>query len=313
MTCVVIDGPQDEYDRWVNAFAEVAPDLTIRHLDDDLDDPADITFGLVWRPDGKKLAALPHLRALISQGAGVDGILSDPDVPRTVPLYRMGGTEIQDQMGDYVCWAALTLLRETWRWARGQATSTWEHITTTPKTAGQVTVGIMGLGQLGRASALRLHAVGFQAAGWGRRPTTLENVKTFHGPEGFDAFLADADIVVNLLPSTPETHHILNRERFARMKPGSGVINVGRGAELNESDLVAAIRSGHLSGAVLDVFAQEPLPASSPLWTCPGVTISPHLASNASHSVRARHILAIINDVLAGREPPLRVDTSKGY
>ncbi|GAJ28923.1 2-hydroxyacid dehydrogenase [Acidomonas methanolica] len=314
MTSIVINGANAaELAAWRKEFAACAPDWDVLDWNDPALDPAKPDFAFVYRPEGKRLAAMPNLRAVISQAAGVDHILDDPDFPRSLPVYRMGGEEVSGQMGDYVCWAAFTLLRKTWRWARLQQRHEWHTDALDRRMASEVTVGVMGLGQLGLATLERLKGAGFRVAGWARSAHVIDGVATFHGADGLAPFLRGLDFVVSLLPATPETDDLLNARMLALLRPGGGVINAGRGNQVNEADLIAALRSGALSGAVLDVFAEEPLPPDSPLWDCPGIIISPHSASDASYRARAQRAVEIIRDLLAGREAPLKVDPAQGY
>ncbi|AQS87524.1 D-isomer specific 2-hydroxyacid dehydrogenase [Neoasaia chiangmaiensis NBRC 101099] len=302
-----------ERSQWIDAFHAADPTLTIIDWDDPSVPPETVDYAFAWQPEGRRIAAMPNLRAVISPAAGLDHILRDPAFPRDMPLYRMGTQETVDQMGDYVCWAALTLVRDAWRWAEAQARQEWSPWLNQTRTAATTTVGVMGLGELGRATALRLKALGFQVCGWARSAHHIDGVDTFAGDDAFIPFLNRTDILVSLLPATSQTAGILGKKTFAHLRPQASIISVGRGSQLIAQDLVDAINSNVLRGAVLDVVPQEPLPQDSPLWTCRGVTISPHMASEASYRDRAAYAVSVIHQIEAGKQPALRYDPAKGY
>jgi len=310
-TIVVKSGGALGLAAWREAFAEIAPEHTLVSWDADVSTEA-VDFALVWEPEPGRLAAFPNLRAVISTGAGVDHILRDPDWPRSVPLYRMGGQETEDQMADYVLWGCLGLLHGAWRWQAAKAARTWMN--PRPRRApSDVCVGIMGLGQLGMATARKLMTAGFPVAAWSRTSHDVPGLTCFSGEADRAAFLAQTDILVCLLPATEQTRGILNMVTFRGLRPGASVINVGRGAHLVEADLLAALNDHTLDACLLDVFTTEPLPETSSLWTHPRIMVTPHVAAEASYQARARHAVDVINAVLAGREGKLRYVPERGY
>ena len=230
-------------------------------------------------------ARLPRLRLLASIGAGVEHLLRDPDLPPDLPV-----TRIVDP---------------------AQARREWRMPVQRPASAYRV--GIMGLGAMGAEVARTLAAHGFDVHGWARRPAALDGVTTWAGPEAMRPFLAGLDMVVSLLPLTPETRSLFNADWFAALKPGAVFVNCGRGEQLVVSALVEALRSGQLRGAVLDVFEHEPLPADDPLWTEPGVVITPHMASSASAEVIVGQIVENTARALARRALLHAVDRLRGY
>jgi glyoxylate/hydroxypyruvate reductase A len=297
---------------WQRHFAAAAPHLDVRWWDDPAVDPAAVTYVLVWDPEPGRLKAFANLKAIFGSGAGVDFITADPDLPRHVPLVRMATPGAAQRMGEYVTWAVLSLIKEARRMAIAQAERRWDFFEPEP-TAPGVTVGIMGLGHMGAMAARMLRGIGFPVRAWSRTRKDAPGVTSFAGAAELDAFLGGSDIVVCLLPATEETRGILAAPLFARMKDGAGLVNVGRGSQQKLDDIIAALDSGKLSGAVLDVFEKEPLPAESPAWPHPKITVTSHVASLPPRSERAVHVAAQIAAFERG-EPLANVyDHARGY
>ncbi len=273
--------------------------------------PDEIDYAVVWKPPPGGLARFPELRAVFSIGAGVDHILCDPQLPE-VPVIRLAGPALVQRMREYVALHVLRCHRHQRELDLAQQAGEWCQRITPP--AGERTVGVMGLGELGRVAAGTLVSLGFRVLGWSRTPRRVENVECFHGDAQWPAFLARSEILVCLLPLTPRTENILNRTTFEQLPRGTRVINAGRGEHLDEADLLAALDSGQLAGAVLDVFRTEPLPAEHPFWSHPGITVTPHLASLVDPDTGCRLLADNIRRFLAG-DPlsELRVDRRRGY
>ena len=297
---------------WCELLGELRPGLVARPFDAPDARPEEARYVLTWAPPPGWLAGLPNLRAIFSLGAGVDHITADPSWPRHVPLVRMGGEEPGQRMGEYIAWSCLTLLRNGRDFARAQAERRWDY-KVGEDTARDLTVGIMGMGALGAAAVPMLRGLGYRVAGWSRSRKAVEGAESFAGAEELDAFLGRVDVLVCLLPSTPETTGIVNKDLLARLRPGAGFVNAARGAHAVVPDLVAALDSGQLSGAVLDVFDPEPLPAESPLWSHPKVTVTPHVASVARRRERARYVAEAIAGFEAGGPLPNLYDPVRGY
>lgn len=298
------DGP------WIDLFADLMPELDVR-AHPDIGDPAEIDYAYVFRPPAGLLASLPNLKGIFSVGAGVDHILADPDVPAGVPISRVVDPDMAMRMTEFCVFAVLYYHR---RWPEIAAITqrrAWE-VPLTPA-ARDRRVGVMGLGELGGASARALTTLGFDVAGWARTPKALDGVTVYAGAEGFAPFLARSEILLNLLPLTAETTGILNARTFAGLPRGAKIINVARGGHLAEGDLIPALDSGQLDGAFLDVFAAEPLPDDHPFWTHPKVTISPHLASIADRKVRAGLVVDGIRRLERGERPLHCIDPARGY
>jgi glyoxylate/hydroxypyruvate reductase A len=312
MILLVNSGGEAAVADWRARFNEVAPHLDVRWIDDPTVRPEDVPYVFVWSPRPGFLASLPNLRLIVSSGAGVDHITTDPTWPRHVGIVRMGGDETAQRMGEYVCLAALAVLRGLPRIIAAQRVPRWDHFDA-PRTATESRAGIMGMGNLGIRAAEMLRALGYQVAGWSRSRKHVPGVECFAGPDELPAFLARTDLLVNLLPDTPETKNAICTETLARLPQGAGVVNAGRGPQLDIPALIAALDTGHLSGAVLDVFNTEPLPTDDPAWTHPKIIVTPHLASLASRPARVRYVVDAIAAFERGDTPPNLYDPARGY
>lgn len=300
----------DRYDAWRDALHAAVPDLEFRPWEEP-GDPADIEFALVWLPPQGALRQFPNLKAILNLGAGVDALLKDPTLPDGVPVVRMVDDDLATCMAEYVLLHVLRYHREQPALDAQQRAHDWRMIAS--PAAMHRRVGILGLGAMGGEAARLLVGAGFDVAGWSRRPKDLPSVQSFHGEDGRAAFLARSEILVCLLPLTPETEGILDRDLFQALPAGAYLINAGRGGHQVESDILAALDSGQLAGATLDVFREEPLPAASPFWDHPKVTVTPHNASITNPQSAVRHVCESIRRVRAGE--PLRnvVDPDLGY
>lgn len=312
VTMLVKSGGEKAVADWQECFRRVDPRITVRWWADESVPPEAVDYVVVWEPEPGWLAGLPNLKVVFSSAAGVDHITGDPAWPRHIPLVRMGGEATAQRMGEYILWACLSLLRDARHFALGQERRAWHH-RETRHYATDRTVGIMGLGNLGSHAARMLQAVGFPVRGWARSRKEIPGVRSFAGPEELPEFLSGTDILVCLLPSTKETEGLIDAKLLARLPAGAELVNAGRGSHLRMPDLLAALEAGHLAGAVLDVFEEEPLPAESPLWAHPGILITPHIASMASRPERARYLAGAIADFEAGRPLPNLYDPVRGY
>lgn len=303
----------DRAEPWVDGFHAEMPELTLRMFEDldPANPPTDIDYAFCWRPPPGVLAGLPGLRAIFSAGAGVDQLLEDATFPRSVPLVRVVDPEMTQRMTEFAVLCVLAEHRELRLAHRQQQQGVWQD--TDPPPAWERRVGVMGLGQLGAAAAQAIAALGFPVAGWARGPKTIEGVEVFHGRDGLDGFLARTDILVNLLPLTPETEDIIDAGLLARLPRGARVVNLARGRHVVEDDLLAALNDGHIGGATLDVFRTEPLPEGHPFWSHPAVTVSPHIASVTRRITRVRLVVENIRRMEAGQPPTNRVDVARGY
>lgn len=309
---LVKSGGEAAMPEWQRHFAECAPALEVRWWDDPGVDPAAVRYVLVWDPEAGRLAQYPNLRVIFGTGAGVDFITADPDLPKHLPLARMATPGAAQRMGEFVTWAALSLLKDARRIAANQAQSRWDYFEP-EHTAPERPVGIMGMGHMGSRAAAMLRGIGFPVLGWSRTRKDIAGVESFAGPAEFDAFLARCAILVCLLPATAETRGILARPLLDRLPRGAGLINVGRGSHQRIADILAALDDGQLGAAVLDVFETEPLPPDHPAWTHPKLIVTPHLASLPSRRERAQHVARGIAMHERGETLPNLYDHARGY
>lgn len=303
--------PGGDADVWRRALAPHLPALDLRSWPDDIGNPAEIEVVLAWKPPPGELANYPNLKAVLSLGAGVDHIVGDPGLPAGVAIGRLVDPGLVRDMVHYVAHWALTFHRGFHQLAERQTARTWKKFLYPP--AADRRIGIMGLGELGAAAARQLAGMGFDVAGWTRTPKALDGIASFHGEDGLLPFLQRSEIVVALLPHTPETEDLLDASAFAAMPAGAFLINAGRGAVVVDADLVAALASGQIAAAALDVFRREPLPDDHPFWDCPNVFITCHSASLTTAAGGAPFIAEDIRRVLAGQPPLHPVDPARAY
>lgn len=311
MRLIINSGGPQAIDAWRAQFHTFAPGLDVVGWHEDVD-PASVDYALVWAPDAGRLATFPNLKLIISAGAGVDHILADPHLPRHLPIARMVTARTQTEMAEFVLTSALMLTRDIKRVVDNQARRHWELFDSL-RVAADVRVGIMGLGHLGVAAAQLLSRVGFQVSGWSRGASKLEGLPSYAGQEQFGEFLGNTDLLVCLLPATEATKGILNTTTMSQLPRGASLINAGRGAHMVEKDVIAALDSGQLHQAVLDVFEAEPLPVESPLWSHPGIIITPHCAAIPDRKERARHTSWLIAANERGEALPNIFDPGRGY
>jgi glyoxylate/hydroxypyruvate reductase A len=313
MTLLLVkSGGEAAFPEWQAFFATYAPGLTVRWWEDPSVDPATVDYIVVWEPQPGRIAQMRNLKVIFSSAAGVDHIVRDPDLPRHLPIVRMATTENAQTMGEYVCLAALSILRDHQRMMELQATRGWVEFEAS-RTALDTRVGVLGLGHLGTASARMLRGLGFQVHGWSRGRKIVEGVKSYAGDAELDSFLAHTDILVGLLPDTPETRGLIDARRIACMPRGAGIINAGRGTLIVIPDLVAALDSGHLDSAVLDVFETEPPELDHPAWTHPRITVTSHIAGYATRRDRAATVARNIAAFERGEPLPNVYDPERGY
>jgi glyoxylate/hydroxypyruvate reductase A len=267
------------------AFARSVPQLKAVLADGPLARNAQIAA--CWFPLPGSLAALPNLQIIHSVAAGIDHLEHDPSCP-DLPVCRVVDPGHRQGMTEYVRWAVIHYHRGFDQVLAQQRQLHWER--PLQRAAGQFKVGVMGLGSLGSAIAQDLVGAGYDVRGWARRRKDLNGVQSFAGAEQLNPFLDGVELLINLLPLTSQTRGILGHATFDHLANGAALVNCGRGGHLNIDDLEQALHTGKLRGALLDVFEQEPLPADHRLWTMPGVTITPHMASAASHDCIAEQV-----------------------
>ena len=301
--------------RWKRRFDEVCGDRRVWLLAEGNGDPADVHYAAVWKPAPGELAAFPNLRVIFNLGAGVDALMADTSLPK-VPLVRVAVGDLTHRMTEYVVLHVLMHHRQELYLRASQREKRWQPKFQWPASA--ISVGIMGLGTLGSDAADALRRLGFRVAGWSNSPKAIAGIECFHGKGGLDAFLQRTDILVCLLPLTPDTRHILNRDLFARLNRTGPmgapvVINAGRGGLQNEADILACLDDGTLGAASLDVYAKEPLPPDSPFWTHPKVVLTPHNAADTDPDEISRYVARQIARFEAGGALENVVDPARGY
>ena len=302
-------------ERWKSRFVEVCKDRRVLLLPDAAFDPAEVHYAAVWKPAQGELAAFPNLRVIFNLGAGVDALMADSSLPN-VPLVRVAVADLTDRMAEYVVLHVLMHHRQEIYLRESQRVKRWAPKFQWPASA--ISVGIMGLGTLGSNAAEVLARIGFRVSGWSRSPKQVDGIECFHGKGQLDTFLNRTDILVCLLPLTPDTRHILNRALFAKLNRnnplgGPVLINAGRGGLQNEADILACLDDGTLGAASLDVFADEPLPADSPFWEHPKILLTPHNAADTDPDEISKYVARQIERFEAGARLENAVDPARGY
>lgn len=266
---------------WAQKFQAAAPQRKVHIYPEGITDPS-INYAIVWKQPEGALAGLPNLKVIFSLGAGVDHVFRDAKVPN-VPVVRVVSNDLTNRMSEYIIWQVLDHHRMGMKYRGQQHSKTWAEDRAQPA-AKDITVGMLGLGVLGKDAALKLKMIGFNVTGWSRSAHHIDGVQTFSGETSLPDFLAQVDILVCLLPLTPATANIIANpliNLMAKRGPLGApvIINAGRGGLQNEADLLEALDDGRLLALSLDVFQQEPQHASSPFWTHPNVTLTPHCAA----------------------------------
>lgn len=295
--------------QWAEVFRAHRPALDFR-IWPDIGDPNAVRFLAAWEPPDDLAARFPQLQVLFSSGAGVDQF-DFAALPPDLPVVRMVEPGIVQGMVEYVTHAVLDLHRDRPAYRRQQARAEWRPLPVHP--AGERRVGVLGLGSLGQAVLAQLAGLGFDCAGWSRSRHAVDGVRCYAGAGELGDFLARTDILVCLLPLTDATRGFLNAALLAQLPHGAGLVHVGRGPQLVDADLLAAIESGQLSEAVLDVTNPEPLPPVHALWRHPRVQVTPHIASVTQPLTAARVVLDNLRRFEAGEPMVGLVDRRRGY
>jgi glyoxylate/hydroxypyruvate reductase A len=296
--------------RWRPLLARLMPEHEIRFWPE-LSDPAAIEYALVWQPEPGVLGRLPNLKLIVGLGAGVDHLLRDPELPRHIPIMRLVDPYMTDAMSEFAVLQVLRLHRQDLDYLAQQRAREWRELE--QKNAAERPVGILGFGTLGQDAGKKLKALGFPVAGWSRSAKAAKGFATHAGAAGLDALVAGSEILVCLLPLTAATEGILNKALFARLPRGAGLVNAGRGGHLVEEDLIPALDAGQLSGAVLDVAREEPLPPDHPFWRHPRIIVTPHIAAETHPPTAAAIIGEAIRRFETGLTVTNLVDWARGY
>lgn len=301
--------PWENAAEWRRRIAEALPEAELK-VWPELGDRRAIDFAFVWKPPPGALADLPNLKGVCALGAGVDDLLRQPDLP-AAPIARLVDPLMAERMAEYVVGQALRHHLRADDYAAQQRAGVWRRLPY--KDASQRTVAVLGLGALGARAAERLAAQGFRVVGWSRSARRLAGIDCRHGADGLAALLPETEILVCLLPLTEATRGMLNARLFQRLPDGAALINVARGAHLVEADLLAALESGKLAGATLDVFAEEPPPEAHPFWRHPKILMTPHVSSLSEPRTAAPILAAQYRRAMRGEALRDLVDRAAGY
>ena len=313
---LVVNGTGDNWgpESWQRRFTERLPSHRVA-TDTAASEPGAFRYAAVWKPTPGLLAGYPNLEVIFNLGAGVDALLQDATLP-AVPLVRVVAQDLTKRMTEYVVLHCLMYHRRQRMLDDAQARGAWEA--RDQWAASAMRVGIMGMGELGQDAAEVLARIGFDVAGWSRTRKHVEGIPSYAGEAELSAFLARTDILVALMPLTPDTNGMLNRKLFKGLarngRLGAPVlINAGRGGLQNESDILSCLDDGTLGGATLDVFHAEPLPPESPFWRHPKVTVTPHNAADSDAEAISDYIAVQIKRYEAGEPLENVVDRERGY
>jgi len=295
---------------WARDFAQALPQAeTVVWQEGQLLPPCD--YAVLWAPSPALLDQLAHVKAIFLMGAGVDAILKFGDALPDVPVIRLGDAGMGEQMAEYVAYAVLRYFRRFDEYEQQARQGVWNPLG--PRRKEEFTVGVLGLGKLGIPVAQALRQLGFPVRGWSRTTKDLPGVESYAGMESLDDFLQGTRVLVCMLPLTSETNNLLDRARLSKLPEGAYLVNVARGAQVAEPDLLALIRTKHIAGATLDVFRNEPLPAPHPFWGEPRITITPHISALTVREEAVRQIAHKITLLEQGEHVADVVDRNRGY
>jgi len=295
---------------WRKALLSLMPDLDVRIYPDD-DHREEVDFALVWHPPLGVFKHYPNLKAIASTGAGVDHILKDPSIKEDTIITRVVDDTLTRDMSLYLIAQVMNHVRGIAEYRLRQQVQMWQPENYLSEA--KIRIGIMGMGILGTAAAIKFKCLGLRVHGWARNPKNIDDIKVYAGNNEYNEFLNNTDILICLLPLTPGTTNILNRQTFNQLPKEAFLINVARGEHLVDQDLVDAINANHLSGACLDVFREEPLPKEHVFWQHKKINITPHVASITSPEHVAPQILDNYQRLCNGEELTNVVSLTKGY
>ncbi|NPD69220.1 glyoxylate/hydroxypyruvate reductase A [Lichenicola cladoniae] len=301
MSVLLVTGEAETSGAWMHTIAAALPEERVVQPGPGLD-RAGVTVAIVAAPPAGSLQDLPNLAFIQSLRAGVDGLMADPTVPAHVPVARLVDPALTAMMVESVLLHVLSLHRQMPAYRAFQAAGAWQFLAQKP--AAERQVGVLGLGVLGQAACTALAGLGFVVSGWSRSPRQVAGIRCLHGDGGLEAVLASSEILVNLLPLTPRTEGILDARAFSQLPRGAGLINMAHRWHLVEADLLAALETGQIDHAVLDVLVVEPAPADHPFWRHERITLTPHVAAATDPASAAAIAAQAVRDLRAGR--PIR-------
>ena len=294
----------EDMDVWSNGLQAAMPEMDIKVYPDE-GDVNDIEYAVVWKHPRGILKKYPNLKAILSLGAGVDHIISDSELPKGLPIVRLVDKKLTHEMYLHSLHWVLHFHSDQYLYRIQQQSREW--IQQSSVQSEDRTIGIMGLGNIGKAIGDSLVNLDFKVIGWGARPkNSTGEIEYYYGHEQLSEFLSQTDILINILPLTENTKNILTKNELKLLPKGSFIINIGRGGIINENDLLSFLNSGHINAAALDVFAQEPLPENNSLWDHPSVYVTPHIAGQSNPGSAAQTIADNIRLIEKG-EPPFPI------
>ena len=301
----------EDMEVWSSALQEAMPEMDVKVYPDE-GDVNDIEYAVVWKHPRGILNQYPNLKAILSLGAGVDHVISDPELPEGLPIVRLVDKKLTHEMFLHSLHWVLHFHSDQYLYRIQQQSREW--IQQSSVQSEDRTIGIMGLGNIGKSIGDSLVNLDFNVVGWGARPkNSLGEINYYYGQEQLAVFLRQSDILINVLPLTENTKNILTKNELKLLPEGSFIINIGRGGIINESDLLSALDSGHITAAALDVFAQEPLPENNSLWTHPSVYVTPHIAGQSNPGSAAKTIAENIRLIEMGEAPYPIYSMNSGY
>jgi len=301
----------EDMEVWSSALQEAMPEMDVKVYPDE-GDINDIEYAVVWKHPRGILNQYPNLKAILSLGAGVDHVISDPELPEGLPIVRLVDKKLTHEMFLHSLHWVLHFHSDQYLYRIQQQSREW--IQQSSVQSEDRTIGIMGLGNIGKSIGDSLVNLDFNVVGWGARPkNSLGEINYYYGQEQLAVFLRQSDILINVLPLSENTKNILTKNELKLLPEGSFIINIGRGGIINESDLLSALDSGHITAAALDVFAQEPLPENNSLWTHPSVYVTPHIAGQSNPGSAAKTIAENIRLIETGEDPYPIYSLNSGY
>jgi glyoxylate/hydroxypyruvate reductase A len=301
----------EDMEVWSNGLQKAMPEMDIKVYPDD-GDVNEVEFAVVWKHPRGILKKYPNLKAILSLGAGVDHIISDPDLPEGLPIIRLVDKKLTHEMCLHALHWVLHFHSDQYLYRSQQLKRQWiqqSSIQTEDRT-----IGIMGLGNIGRSIGELLVTQSFNVIGWGaNQKSSLTDIKYYYGQDQLSDFLGRTNILINVLPLTSDTTNIITKKELRLLPKNSFIINIGRGGIINEDDLLTLLSEGHIKAAALDVFAQEPLPENNSLWNHPSVYITPHIAGQSNPNSAGQTISENIYRIQKGELPYPIYSRANGY
>ena len=304
---------EDRDDTWCECLQAELHDVAFYTwpIDSNAINPLDIDYVLAWKPPSSVIKKFPNIKAILSLGAGIDGITCDPELPTDKPIVRLVDDSLSQGMTHFIVYWTIHHHRDMDKYQILEASKTWAQLPQVD--AAHRRVGILGLGELGASAGRALASLQFNVAGWSQSEKKIDGVTSYFGDDGLPAFLAHSEILICLLPLTDATTGIVNAKLLSQLPKNSVFINCARGGHVVDDDLLAALDQNHLSKVVLDVFNTEPLPTDHPYWKHPKVTVTPHIAALTAPHSGAKYVAENIRRIERGEVPMNLIDLTKGY